>query len=333
MKLRITPDGTVRGLWTDYIDWPGIGPVSVTRASHVEFCGRRQMWYVQAGRTRHALRRILQAVTGRPFGEILHWAKTREEALAWEQAHYEPGGSGWKQGGIPKRRMSAVQRCHTKEHRSARLESAGGAVGLTKSSRVRPDVPGGALLSGVGRREPTGIPQVHVAVGVGVKHAETLLPPRPRVRGKNRPREAVEQASEVVQIHVIVEVEVAQAGIHGFDRVGVYHGDRDGQIRRHLTVHLPADEEPTACEGRCRGGGDESRLEEDALETGVGETATVQEEIQRVNVDPRVRRGGFHNEPDRRCRRRHQTYAVSPLVENAEHDAGASTRQRNSIPD
>ena len=96
MRLRITPDGTVQGLWTDYVDWPALGQVSVRRASHVEFCGRRQQWYVRASRARNALRILLQAVTGRPFGEILHWAGTRHAALAWERRYYEPGGAGWR---------------------------------------------------------------------------------------------------------------------------------------------------------------------------------------------------------------------------------------------
>ena len=96
IRLKISPDGTVRGLWDDQIDWPSLGLVSVTRASHIEFCDRRQMWYVQAGRPRSALRRIVQAVFRRPFGEIVHWAGTREEALRWEQQHYGIGGPGWK---------------------------------------------------------------------------------------------------------------------------------------------------------------------------------------------------------------------------------------------
>jgi hypothetical protein len=37
MKLRIAPDGTVRGLWDDAIDWQSLGRVSVRRASSVEF--------------------------------------------------------------------------------------------------------------------------------------------------------------------------------------------------------------------------------------------------------------------------------------------------------
>ena len=109
MKLRITPDGTITGLWSDAVDWNSLGRVSVHRASHVEFCDDEQKWYVRAGRPRSWLRRIIQLALGQPTGEILHWAKAREEALAWESRHYEPGGSGWKQCGIPKRRMSAIQ--------------------------------------------------------------------------------------------------------------------------------------------------------------------------------------------------------------------------------
>ena len=93
-KLRITPDGCVRGLWTDEIDWPSIGRVSVRRASHIEFCDRRQMWYVRAGRPKSRVRRLLQVMLHRPFGEVLRWARSRAEALKWELAHYEPGGAG-----------------------------------------------------------------------------------------------------------------------------------------------------------------------------------------------------------------------------------------------
>ena len=94
-KLRIAPDGTVRSLWTAAVDWGSLGRVSVRRASYVEFCSRKQKWYVQAGEPRSSLRAILQKLTGRPCGEILFQTKTREDALAWEQGHFEPGGPGW----------------------------------------------------------------------------------------------------------------------------------------------------------------------------------------------------------------------------------------------
>jgi len=97
-RIRIAPDGTVRGLWTDTIDWRSLGRLAVQRASHVEFCRHRQMWYVRAAQPRDALRRILQAVFRRPFGEILHWANSRAEGLAWEREHLGPGGPGWDGG-------------------------------------------------------------------------------------------------------------------------------------------------------------------------------------------------------------------------------------------
>ena len=99
MKLRIARDGTVRGLWDDAIEWSSLGPVSVRRASHVEFCDRRQLWCVRPGQSRNALRQLLQWVLRRPFGEILHWAATRSEALAWEREHFAPGGPGWPRRG------------------------------------------------------------------------------------------------------------------------------------------------------------------------------------------------------------------------------------------
>ena len=95
MKFRITPDGTVGGLWDDAIEWASLGQVLVRRASHVEFCPRRQQWYVQSGRPRSWWRRVLQRVLRRPFGEVLHWAAARSKALAWEREHFAPGGPGW----------------------------------------------------------------------------------------------------------------------------------------------------------------------------------------------------------------------------------------------
>jgi hypothetical protein len=95
VRLRINEDGRVQGLWSDAIDWTLLGRVSVHRASHVEFCQRRQTWFVRAAKPNGWFRRLLQRLLRRPCGEVLHWAPTRGQALAWEHAHYEPGGPGW----------------------------------------------------------------------------------------------------------------------------------------------------------------------------------------------------------------------------------------------
>ena len=95
IELRIGADGCVRALWTDEIDWRALGQLSVRRASHVEFCARRQLWYVRAGRPRGLLRRLLQHLLRRPCGEILHRATTRRDALTWEQRYFGPDGEGW----------------------------------------------------------------------------------------------------------------------------------------------------------------------------------------------------------------------------------------------
>ena len=72
-KLRIDKDGVIRGLWTDAVEWQNLGHLAVERASHAEFCPRKQQWYVQASKLRSALRNILQRFTGTRLGEILHY--------------------------------------------------------------------------------------------------------------------------------------------------------------------------------------------------------------------------------------------------------------------
>jgi len=42
----IEPGGLVRGLYTDEVDWPALGPLRITRASTVEFNETRQGWVV-----------------------------------------------------------------------------------------------------------------------------------------------------------------------------------------------------------------------------------------------------------------------------------------------
>ena len=95
-RVRITRDGNVCGLWTDKINWHGIGRLAVRRASYVEFHDAIQKWVVRAWRPRSRFFRLLQRLTGRPFGEILYMADTRHEALRWEEVYYGIGGPGWK---------------------------------------------------------------------------------------------------------------------------------------------------------------------------------------------------------------------------------------------
>jgi hypothetical protein len=99
-RIVIGTDGTTRGLWTDVIDWHAIGHLNVERASHIEFCSRRQMWQVRLGRPRSTLRRLLQVLLRRPSGEILHWARSREAAMVWEREYFDVGGRGWRQLGV-----------------------------------------------------------------------------------------------------------------------------------------------------------------------------------------------------------------------------------------
>ena len=48
----IDPGGSVRGLYTDEVDWPALGPLRVTRASTVEFDETLQGWVVTILETR-----------------------------------------------------------------------------------------------------------------------------------------------------------------------------------------------------------------------------------------------------------------------------------------
>lgn len=71
--LRIDKSqGIAKALWDDAIEpmLRGLGTMSVTRASHVEFYDFDQTWYV-----------------ARPDGvKVASGFKTRNEALAWESA-------------------------------------------------------------------------------------------------------------------------------------------------------------------------------------------------------------------------------------------------------
>ncbi len=90
--LRITVDGTIRGLWADEVDWRRLGRVQVKRASHVEFDGRRQLWYVRLARPLGWWRWVLQTLLRRSCGEIVHWSASRAAALAWEREWFGAAG-------------------------------------------------------------------------------------------------------------------------------------------------------------------------------------------------------------------------------------------------
>ena len=117
-QIRIAPDGRVRGLWTDEIDWPSLGKAAVKRASHVEFCEQEQLWYVRDSHARNSLRACLEIVLRRPLGDVLHWSGSRTEALAWERDYFSPGGPGWRSS-PSYRRQIRVAGCtsNTKDNR------------------------------------------------------------------------------------------------------------------------------------------------------------------------------------------------------------------------
>lgn len=95
IRLRITPDGRIRGLWTDDVQLRELGALEVRRASHVEFDEQQQRWTVREATPHKRTCRLLQRLLGRPIGGVLHQASTRASALAWEHEHFQPGGPGW----------------------------------------------------------------------------------------------------------------------------------------------------------------------------------------------------------------------------------------------
>ena len=95
IRLRITPDGRIRGLWTDAVNFTALGHTTVRRASHVEFDDARQIWYVRAAVPSGRLRRIAQMLTRLPVGELIASAPNRQVALAIEQKLFQPGGPKW----------------------------------------------------------------------------------------------------------------------------------------------------------------------------------------------------------------------------------------------
>jgi hypothetical protein len=97
IRLRISPDGCIRGLWTDEISFGELGTMQVRRASHVEFDEKRQCWCVRSATHAGLHARMWHWLTGNGRRTVLHRAGTRHAALAWEHDHFEPGGPGWNE--------------------------------------------------------------------------------------------------------------------------------------------------------------------------------------------------------------------------------------------
>ena len=95
IKLRITPDGRIRGLWTDDVRLTELGVVHVQRASHVEFDGQRQCWTVRPAMSGGPLHRWLGRALKLPAASVAHVTASRSDALAWEHEHFQPGGQYW----------------------------------------------------------------------------------------------------------------------------------------------------------------------------------------------------------------------------------------------
>ncbi len=54
--FEITPDGRVRGLWTDALALPQLGHCLVRRVSYVEFSLQRQCWCVREAHVKNRRR-------------------------------------------------------------------------------------------------------------------------------------------------------------------------------------------------------------------------------------------------------------------------------------
>jgi hypothetical protein len=87
MKLCITADGLIHGLWDDRLELPRLGPVQVRRASHIEFDDRSQTWCVRAARPRGWLAALAWYLLPGRRSEVLFRAESRVAALGWEAEH------------------------------------------------------------------------------------------------------------------------------------------------------------------------------------------------------------------------------------------------------
>ncbi|HQA60376.1 MAG TPA: hypothetical protein PK768_05080 [Tepidanaerobacteraceae bacterium] len=71
-KIFVRPDGRIEGLYTDTVPLKDLGHLNVRRATHVEFCEKRQEWVVTL-----------------PDGTEVHHDPSREKALEWERTYCE----------------------------------------------------------------------------------------------------------------------------------------------------------------------------------------------------------------------------------------------------
>jgi hypothetical protein len=69
--LTFSPDGSGHGLYTEVIELGLIGPLSIERATTIEFSGATQQWEVRD-----------------PGGTLIHQNRSRADCLAWEHRHF-----------------------------------------------------------------------------------------------------------------------------------------------------------------------------------------------------------------------------------------------------
>ena len=91
-KLRISPDGRIRGLWDDEVRLGELGVMRVRRASHVEFDDRLQCWTVREPMRFN--RRLFYRLIDNANNEVLHRTTTRAAALC-VGARVLPTGWTW----------------------------------------------------------------------------------------------------------------------------------------------------------------------------------------------------------------------------------------------
>lgn len=69
MNIDFNADGTARALYSEDIDLRVLGPLTIERASTVEFCERDQVWEVRLPND----------------GPVVHRNASRNECLEWER--------------------------------------------------------------------------------------------------------------------------------------------------------------------------------------------------------------------------------------------------------